>query len=184
MHDVMNYSILKAKIFWTPAGGEERDLGNVPEATFTPNVEFLDHFSSREGVRKKDRTVVVEQSGELSIALDERTVENVAMAVLGVVAEQEVGDPGYDSEAPTQLRKVSVLATSEIVGSIRIVGTNDIGTLSTAEFPRVSFKGGDSIGFISDEWDSFTLTGEVLYDEEEGTFGTIYERDRAAEAEA
>ncbi len=37
---IKNYYIGKGKVFWTPDGGAERELGNVPEFEFTPSLEM------------------------------------------------------------------------------------------------------------------------------------------------
>ncbi|HUF57552.1 MAG TPA: hypothetical protein VMM55_13435 [Thermohalobaculum sp.] len=38
-----NYYIGKGVVYWTPESGVERDLGNVPEFEFSPDIEKLDH---------------------------------------------------------------------------------------------------------------------------------------------
>ena len=173
-HDTAHYSVLKAIVFWTPeSSDEERDMGNVPELTVTPQIEFLDHFSSRAGVRSKDASVPVEIGGEVSLTLDEMTAENIAMAFLGQISDQVEGDPGYDEGATR--KKISVLAGNEIVGKLRVQGTNTVGKRVEAVFPRVSFKGGNAFSFISDEWASMQLTGELLYSDEEESYGNIFE---------
>ena len=58
-------------------------MGNCTEFEFTPEIEKLDHFSSREGVRTKDKSVVLQKSGTVRLVLDEWSVENLKLAVLG-----------------------------------------------------------------------------------------------------
>lgn len=60
-----------------------RDLGNIPEFEITLTTDKLDHFSSREGTKKKDRSIVREQSGTVRMVLEELTAENLALALMG-----------------------------------------------------------------------------------------------------
>ena len=57
-----NYYVGKGKLSFKPTGAPTfRDLGNVTELETTPNLTTLEHFSSREGVEKKDKEVVTEK---------------------------------------------------------------------------------------------------------------------------
>ena len=57
-----NYYVGKGKISFKATGAPTfRDLGNVTELETTPNLTTLEHFSSREGVKKKDKEVVTEK---------------------------------------------------------------------------------------------------------------------------
>lgn len=65
----------------------ERDLGNSPEMTVSISVEKLDHFSSRGGLKAKDKSIISEISPTLSFTLDEFDAENIAMLFMGSVNE-------------------------------------------------------------------------------------------------
>jgi hypothetical protein len=60
------------------------DVGNVPQFEFTPEVKKLDHYSSRLGIKTKDKTVVQEKAAKLKIVLDEWTARNLQMMLMGV----------------------------------------------------------------------------------------------------
>lgn len=158
---VNNYSVLKGKVFFTPDGGGERDLGNAPEIEFTPTVDTLEHFSSREGVRTKDREVTLEKSAELRIVLDEITAENLALMLLSSSVYTASGAQ----------KEFTIMPDSEIKGVVRVEGTNDIGTKIDALFPSVTFRPTAGLGLISDEWGQIEITGEVLA--VDGNFGTM-----------
>lgn len=160
--DVSNYGILKGTIKFTPTGGAQRDLGNAPEVELTPEIEKLDHFSSRTGVRSKDRSVVLEKSMTLRVVLDELTAENIAMLLLGEVSEVTDGTKHFE-----------IFTESEITGQIDFTGTNDVGNKVDLVLPNVSFGPSGSLGLISDEWGQIELSGEVtVADEATGSFGT------------
>lgn len=70
-----------------------RDLGNAPSLTLTIETETLEHFSSRQGTRVKDAECVIEQSANLTFALDEANFENLALLFNGEA------DNDYDNSA-------------------------------------------------------------------------------------
>lgn len=155
----LNYFIGKGTISFTPTGGAPRDLGNAPEVELTPAIEKLDHFSSRAGVRSKDRTVVLEKTLTLRIVLDEITIENLALLMLG-------STPGGGS--------FEIFAEAEVTGAISFTGTNDVGNKVSMSLPNVSFTPSGSLNLISDEWGQIELTADVLLDDSTApTFGTV-----------
>lgn len=158
---VLNYSILKGIVKFTPTGGVERDLGNAPEFELTPAVEKLDHFSSRAGVRSKDRSVVTEKTLTARIVLDEFTTENVQLGLMG-----------GDITTTTDGDEFGIFEDSEITGALTFTGTNDIGAKVHLLLPDVSFGPSGSLNLISDEWGQIELTAEVLYSEGAADFGT------------
>ena len=162
-----NYYIGKGRVLWTPEGGAERDLGNVPEFEFTPEIEKLAHYSSRSGVRTKDREVVVEKSATLRLVLDEWSVENLVLALMGGAAPANLdGDMEFE-----------LLAASEERGALRFEGANAIGPQITISLPLVAFSPSSSISPITDEWGGLELSGDVLA--VDGSFGTITHREPA-----
>ena len=142
-----------------------RDVGEVSELEFTPAIEKLDYFSNRQGVRQKVLSVIVERSGTIRMVMDEVTAQNLALAVAGTITTNTAGD-----------QVVSMLATNETTGVLRITGTNEVGQQVDAEFLNVSFSPEGSLNFISDEFGSIEITGEVLADSN-GDFGTLTVRD-------
>jgi len=167
-----NYFIGKGVCYFTPTGGVERDLGNAPEVEITPTVEKLDHFSSRTGVRTKDRSVTIEKGTTLRIVLEEVTAENIAMLLLD-------NDVVTNTDGTKTLR---ILKDTEITGAFRFDGTNDVGNRVDINLPSVSFGPSGSFSAISDEWGQIEITAEVLVTEyTDGTsdFGTITVTDAA-----
>jgi hypothetical protein len=208
-----------------------RDVGNVPTWDLTPNLDVLDHFSSREGNKKKDRSIVRQTSVELKMVMEELTTKNMRMVLMGTPSSAAVslsttGDIAsnttlenlasianlvigrrynisgagivagttfvfngssdgnvLDTAATATTATLAVAITgavsldiyslSEIVGRVRLVGTNDIGAKGTFEMNNVSFKPSSSISPISDEWGQFEVIGEVLVDTY-GKFGQWY----------
>jgi hypothetical protein len=140
--------------------GSFRDLGNCPELEWTPEIEELEHFSSREGVRTRDKTVILEKKATIRMVLEEWMPENLALAFLGTV-DGVSGD-------------ISLFDQNAIQGALRYVGTNEVGPKYQLDLPNVSIiPSGTGIGFISDEWGQLELNAEVGVDSITGSFGTI-----------
>lgn len=128
-----------------------RHLGNCSEVVGTPEVETLEHFSSMEGTKKKDLVVILEQKYTLKITMEEITPANVAMMVAGELDENASGGP-----------EVEIFGATSKSGELEFTGTNDLGPQITAYWPNVSFTPDGDFGFISDEFNSMELTGDVL----------------------
>ena len=151
--DILNYFIGKGVLVFVPEGGSPRDLGNAPAFSVTPEIEKLDHFSSRSGVRTKDRSVAVETSGTVNITLDEITTDNLALALFGLspVAANTDGEEEFD-----------ILSEAEVKGELRFEGTNDIGSRFRVVVLSVSFTPTNPVEFINDEFGQIELEGEML----------------------
>lgn len=138
------------------------DLGNCPKFSFKPEVETLEHFSSRAGVKTRDKKVVTSQKASLSVELDEITVENLEIALLGTTT------------GATGSRVVTIFSNSQIDGQLKLVGANSVGRLFTHKFGAVSVMPDQEIDFIGDDWATLGLTVEVNLDSA-GKFGTTTE---------
>lgn len=147
-----NYQIGKGIMSFKPAGAADWiDLGNCPEVEFTPTIEQLDHFSSREGIRKKDLIATLEQGGTVRIVMEEFTARNLSLIIMGAIDELAVGGP-----------KVSIMSQEAVSGELRFVGTNDVGPRITAHWYNVQFLPSSGISLISDEWGNMEANAEVL----------------------
>lgn len=156
-----NYYIGKGIVYFKKEGETDwRDLGNVPEFEFTPELEKLEHFSSRQGVKEKDATKVTEKKGTLRIVMDEWDFENVALALLGTVAQNTEGQ-----------NVAHIFAENSITGQIKFIGQNEVGPRVELIFNKVDFIPSSSINPISDEWGTLEVTGEVAA--VNGDFGTV-----------
>ncbi len=82
-----NYTLGKGVVFFDQLVSGvytgERDLGNAPAFTFSIALETLDHYSSRGGLKAKDKEVISEVTPGLAFTLDEINKENLALLTLG-----------------------------------------------------------------------------------------------------
>lgn len=144
-----------------PTDADWVDIGNVPEFEYTPNIDKLDHFSSRAGVRSKDRTIVREKSAQIRMIMEEWTARNLALVLMGAVNDT---DPGNTT--------IEIYSQNTISCQLRFAGTNEVGPKWSFEFPKVEFTPSSSINPISDEWGQIEVTGDVLFNEPTSSFGT------------
>lgn len=79
----------------------ERDLGNAPEFNFTIATEKLEHYSSRGGLRAKDKEIISQLTPSVSFVLDEINIANLAMLTLGGVSEITQDAGGVSAEEVT-----------------------------------------------------------------------------------
>ena len=161
-----NYFIGKGIVSFKKTGAAEyRDLGNVPELEWTPELDELEHFSSRQGVRTRDKTVIIEKKATMRLILEEWTTENLALAFLG--------DVETTGTSPNEVTKINLFSQNAITGALRYVGTNDVGPKYQFDALNVTLiPSGSGIGFITDEWGQMELNAEIGVDSE-GDFATL-----------
>jgi len=82
-----NYSLGKGVVYFDQLVSSvyqgERDLGNAPSFTFNIALETLEHFSSRGGLKAKDKSIISQITPGLAFTLDEVNKENMALLTLG-----------------------------------------------------------------------------------------------------
>jgi len=164
-----NYRIGKGRGYFKRLGDTDfRALGNCPEIEFTPVIEKLEHFSSMEGVRVKDLDVVLEKGGTLRIVMEEATLHNLQMLLIGDV---DMLDP----EGPS----IDILGGVSLEGEFRFVSSNDVGPKYNIHLYRVVFSPSGSLNLIDqDEVGNFEVEGESLIaipgGPNEGKFGKLW----------
>ena len=160
--NIENYYIGKGKVSFKKTGESEyRDLGNVTTFELTPNLTTLPHFSSREGVKTKDRTVVTEKSLTVRLVTDEWDVENLRLALLG-------GETEVDSNGRTTFE---IFKSNAVSGALRFEGTNEVGPRYQYDLNKVDFVPQNAVNPLSEEWGTLELQGEAA--KEAGSFGTV-----------
>jgi hypothetical protein len=86
--NTLNYMVGKGKVYFSrldennnPLG--ELDLGNDPVFAVTLENEKLEHYSSMEGVKKKDLSAIISTDMSVKFTLDEINVHNLNLAMFG-----------------------------------------------------------------------------------------------------
>ncbi len=141
-----NYSIPRGTVSFTPTGGSLTVLGNCPQFRYTSDVTKLDHFSSQQGIRVKDRSVVTQLAATIAMVLDEINEFNLSLYLLAETGTSSMGG----------------LTNTDLSGVLSFTGTNDIG--SQVNFTgHINFlPGGDLNMIVESEWQTIPLNAEVV----------------------
>lgn len=115
-----NYTLGKGVVFFDQlvAGTYqgERDLGNAPAFTFNIAVEKLEHYSSRGGLKAKDKEIISQITPGLAFTLDEVNKENLALLTLGdVTTVNQTGGQVVAEEVIAHLGKRTDLANRGVI---------------------------------------------------------------------
>lgn len=84
-----DYLLCRGRLYGAPIDaatglpGAWRDFGNAPSLSLSLETEKLEHFSSRAGLKKVDKEVIISQKTNTSVTLDEINAENFAMFLSG-----------------------------------------------------------------------------------------------------
>jgi hypothetical protein len=145
-----------------------QDMGNVVDSSLEQEVEEQDHFSSKTGTRRKDRSLVKEISEEILFTLDEMSTENLrsffrggdvtdvtATASVGVVDEvaqlvredERILGKGYnatsivvkDITGVTTYVKDTDYAEVDIIGGWKGIKRIATGGIGDGDFVRVDY---------------------------------------------
>lgn len=146
-----NYLVGKGFLIFKPDG--ETDffhLGNVPSFEFTPAVEKLEHFSSMEGTKEKDATIVTQKTGTVKLTLEEFSKRNLGMMLMGDVDDTDPDDISIDIFSRTALQ-----------GELRFYATNDVGPRWRMFLNRVQFTPSGTFSPITDAIANMVVNGDV-----------------------
>lgn len=128
----------------TQTPGPYRDLGNCPEFTLSRAAEFLDHFSSRGGVRTRDAQIPL--SGDLTgtVTMDDINPENMALWFMSNVSTVTIASATGQTETLSDI----------VPGGIYQLGRSPLAPLGLRGLEDVtvaSTGGGGGTTFTEDE---------------------------------
>ncbi len=159
--DTRNYLIGKGFTIFQPEGEDTaHHMGNATSLEITPAVDKLEHFSSMEGTKSKDDTVVTLKKGTVKITLEEITGRNLALLMLGNVDEDGYGGISID-----------LFARTSFTGEFWFYGNNDKGPRYKIHLPKVTWNPSGAFNPISDSYANIQLEGD--WESSDGDFGTM-----------
>lgn len=127
--ETQNYTLGRGRLFFDDGEGE-RWIGNTPEFSLTTATETLEHYSSSEGLRNRDRNIVTQIDYSGGFTTDHISPANLAMLFMGdantltqaaLTAEVDTFDEGVafhyyqlgtDTANPAGKRQVSNVSIS------------------------------------------------------------------------
>lgn len=147
--DIANYFIGKGNVYTKPVDGDDSlyaHMGNAPRFTVSPSHDMLEHFTDEGGVLIMDDVQLRQRAASVSIAAEEFTPQNLAIA-LGAV---DAGGGVYR------------VATGFVQRAVKLVGSNEKGAKVQVFLPRVLFVAQGDIDFISETYASLPLSGSAM----------------------
>lgn len=132
-----------------PSAGDFVDVGNCPRFEIEVAEEKLPHYSSRSGVRTKDKEVTLEIGYTLSFDLDEVSMANLARFLRATT-----------SGATT----IQALTALDKEFAVKFTSDNPVGENEIWEFWRCTLTPGGALNLISEEWALMNFSGEGLAD--------------------
>lgn len=121
-------------------------LGNLPEASISPEYNSLEHYVSNKGAREKDKEVITEKNLSFSLSFDEINISNVQRFLM---ASMDGTSSALMSEVANE-------------GCALLVYKTDIGNSFLLAIPRCTLIADGEIAFASEDWMSGNLTLKVL----------------------
>lgn len=150
------YQIGKANVYFTKAGGTRRHVGNVDTASIQIESDKLDHFSSMQGIKKKDKSATLSTTCTLKLSLQEISAPNLSLALLG---DTEAADSSTEGDGNKSFNIGSVESTS---GRIEIIGSNDVGPKWTYDLYNATITPDDAVDLIGEDWAHLAVTCDCL----------------------
>ncbi len=146
-----NYTLGKGVVYFdrkdmsTQLFTGERDLGNAPAFSFNVSLDKLEHFSSRGGLKAKDKEIISQITPGLSFTLDEVNKENLALLTLAELNEVAAASGSVTAEnVIAHVDKRSVLAHRGISSAYSL--PYDGGT--AAFVPGETVSGATGVGIV------------------------------------
>jgi hypothetical protein len=126
-------------------------VGNTTAVEITPDVTYLDHFISINGLRRRDKTISTQNSISVNFTFDEINATNIRRFLYGETAV---------AASPTFIVNASPL--KEV--SAQVVFTTSVGKDLIYKIPKAALKSDGGLSFEAEEWMAANMMLDILYD--------------------
>lgn len=161
----------------------ERDVGNCPEFSFSTDINKLEHYNSRSGLKSKDKEVITQITPKIKFVLDELTIENFNMAILGTSHSVTQTAGNVTAEVVTAKLGFRVDLANRAVSSVVVKSSDEITTyVENTDYEIDTTKKDDVIGRINFLSGGSITDNEELhidYDYADATYTKVYAMDQA-----
>lgn len=130
--------------------GSLQTFGNIVTGSFSSDITFLDHFSSKTGTRLKDRSIVQEIAVSINLTVDEPTASLLNYFVLGSLS-------GTGAQ-----RSINPYSALEREGAGRLYAVSDTGNEFYWDISRCSVKPDGEFSYNDEDWSEFSFIVDVL----------------------
>lgn len=129
--------------------GAYEDMGNCPLIDIEPVAEWLDHFSSRQELRLKDKRIVLEANYTLTFDCDEIAAVNLNRFLMGTISGVNLVQAmqGIDREY-----------------ALRFTSDNPVGPNFIWDFHKATLSPNGPMSLIGEEWMIMSFSAEGLAD--------------------
>ncbi len=101
----------------------ERDMGNAPEFSFNIALEKLEHFSSRGGLKAKDKEIISQITPGVTFVLDEINKDNLGLLSLAEIVEVAQAGGSITDETHTAHAGKRIVLSERGISAVSITGT-------------------------------------------------------------
>lgn len=155
------------KVFFTPVGGTEYEIGEVQEATLTFNVETADAYNKDQTIKKKVAKVVKGVTSSIKFTTQITNAKNTAIAMLGVEETEDyiIGDTLPDGTVATGSITIPVIRGGKkplIEGELKFIGDEDGDTKPVLVVYNAVLTPTSDIGYIVEDFSKLSFEGEVM----------------------
>ena len=126
-------------------------VGNTTAVEITPDVTYLDHFISINGLRRRDKTISTQNSISVNFTFDEINATNIRRFLYGETAV---------AASPTFIVNASPL--KEVAA--QVVFTTSVGKDLIYKIPKAALKSDGGLSFEAEEWMTANMMLDILYD--------------------
>lgn len=146
-------------------------VGNIVNASISPEITYLDHYYVTNGSRKKDRSLITNRALAINFTFDEITAGAMKEWLLASASSGAIGSTGY---------MIYPMAKGEIKGCASLKFQSEFGRDYTWNIPCAAMKPDGTWDYNAEDWMSAKGIIECLVDATADTgnetykpFGTI-----------
>lgn len=154
-----NYTLGKGIVFFdrkdntTGLYTGERDLGNAPAFSFNIAIEKLEHYSSRGGLKAKDKEIISQITPGISFTLDEVNAQNLALLTLADIEEVTQTGATIDDEVHKAHLGMRVALAERGISAVEVA---DDAT------PTITYVAGPATNPLANYYIDTTLKDDVI----------------------